>query len=64
MASTAGLFLGYQAGLLEDAQMLHNRREGHAVRPGKFGDGGLAEHEGGEDGAARGIGECAEGGIE
>ena len=63
-ARPSDLFLGDQACVFEDAEMLNHRGKGHAVRPGKVGDGSFAEHEGGEDGAASGVGEGAEGGIE
>jgi len=60
----ADFFLRDEAGAFEDPDVLHHRGEGHAVRFGKVADGGFAEHEGGEDGAASGIGEGAEGGVE
>jgi len=63
-ARAANLFLRDEAGLLEDADVLHHRGKGHAVRAGKVGHGSFAEHEGSEDGAARRVGEGAEGGIE
>ena len=53
-----------QAGFLEDPDMLHYGGKGHEVRAGEVGHGGFAEGEGSEDGAAGGVGEGAEGGIE
>jgi len=50
--------------MLEDADVLHHGGQGHAVRAGEVGHGRFAEHEGSEDGAAGGVGESAEGGIE
>jgi hypothetical protein len=64
LADASGLFLGDEAGALEDAEVLHDCRQRHAVGPGEFGDGGLAEHKSGEDGAAGGIGKGTEGGVE
>ena len=59
-----GLAQTFEAGLLEDADVLHDGGKGHAVRAGKIGHGGFAEHEGSEDGTAGGIGKGAKGGIE
>lgn len=64
LAGAAGLFLSDEAGVFEDAEMLHDCGERHAVGLGEFGDGGLAEHKCGEDGAAGGIADGAEGGVE
>lgn len=64
MTGAAVFFLGDEAGLFKDVKMLHHRGERHAVRLGKFRDGSLAEHEGGKNGAASGVGERAEGGVE
>lgn len=62
-ACAAGLFLGDKASVFQNAQMLHNRRKRHAMRPGKFADGTLSESKRGEYRAARGIGQRAESGI-
>ena len=59
----ANFFLRDQTGALEDADVLHDGREGHAVRASKVGERGLAEHEGSKDGAAGGVGKGAKGGI-
>ena len=42
MARAAGFPLRDEAGSLENAQVLHYRRQAHAVRAGQFRDGGLA----------------------
>ena len=63
-ARAADFLLRDEAGVLEDADVLHHSGQGHAVRAGKVGHRGFAKHEGSEDGAAGGVGECAEGGIE
>jgi len=63
-ARAADLFLRHKAGVLEDADVFHHGGEGHAMRAGEVGQGGFAKHEGSEDGAAGGVGESAEGGIE
>ena len=63
-AGAADFLLRDEAGVLEDADVLHHSGQGHAVRAGKVGHRGFAEHEGSEDGAAGGVGESAEGGIE
>lgn len=57
-------FPAQQAGGFQDAQMLRNGGERHAERFGEIGDFGFAESEASEDGAAGGIGEGGEGGIE
>ena len=53
-----------QAGGFEDAEMLGDGRQGHLEGSGKGLDRGFALGEASEDGAARGVGESAEGGIE
>jgi len=63
-ARAADLFLRDEAGVLKDADVFHHGGEGHAMRAGEVGQGGFAKHEGSEDGAAGGVGESAEGGIE
>jgi hypothetical protein len=44
--------------------VLRNGGEGNIKRAGEFLDGGFSFGEAGEDGAARGVGESAEGEIE
>ena len=60
----ADFFLREEAGLLEDADVLHHRGKGDAVRASEIGNGGFAQEERSEDGAASGVGERAEGGVE
>ena len=55
---------GDEAGVLKDFQVLGDCGESHLERGGEVGDGGFAAGEAGEDGAARGIGEGGEGGVE
>ena len=55
---------GDEAGMLEDFQVLGDCGESHLERGGEVGDGGFAAGEAGEDGAARGIGEGGECGVE
>jgi hypothetical protein len=62
-ARASDFLLRDEAGVLEDADVLHHGGEGHAMWAGEVGHGGFAEHEGGEYGAASGVGESAEGGI-
>ena len=57
-------FAAKKAGGFQNAKMFGDCREGNLKRLGDFGDFGLALREAGEDGAASGIGESAEGGIE
>jgi hypothetical protein len=64
LARAAGFLLRDKAGILQNLDVLHDRGQGHAVRFSEFGNGSLAEHQAGKDGAAGGIGECAEGRIE
>ena len=53
-----------QAGGFEDAQMLGDGGKGHGERPGKIFYGSLALRKTGQDGAAGGVGECAESGVQ
>ena len=53
-----------ETGGLEDAEMLGDGGEREGERLGELGDGGFALGQAGEDGAAGGIGECGEGGVE
>jgi len=55
---------GDKSGALEDLEMLGNGGLAHGKRLGQFADGGLAARETPEDGAARGIGQGRESGIE
>lgn len=64
MAGAPVFSLGDEPSLFKDMDMLHHRGQGHTVRPGELGDGCLAQHQGGEDGAAGGISEGAERSIE
>ncbi len=50
--------------MFKNMYVFHYRRKRHAVGPGEIGNRGLAEHQCGEDGAAGGISECAEGGVQ
>jgi hypothetical protein len=63
-ARTANLFLRDEPGVLEDADVLHDRGKRHAMRAGKVRQGGFAEHERSKDCAAGRVGERAEGGVE
>jgi hypothetical protein len=53
-----------EAGVFKDSQMLHHRGQAHAVGPGQLRDGGLAARQGRDDGAARGVSQRLEGGVE
>ena len=53
-----------QAGGFEDAQVLGDGGERNVKGRGELADGGLAAGQAGEEGAARGVGEGAEGGVE
>ena len=55
---------GQQAGGFEDAQMFGNGGERDLKRFGELRDGGLAAGQAGQDGAAGGVGEGAESGVE
>jgi hypothetical protein len=57
-------FAPEQAGGFQNAQVFRNCGKRDPERRGEFGDGGFAESEAGEDGAAGRIGEGAEGGVE
>jgi len=57
-------FAAEQARRLQNAEMLGDRRQGDVERFGKFGDGGFAVCEAGDNGATCGIGKRAKGGIE
>jgi hypothetical protein len=48
----------------QDAQVFRDRRQGNIKRLGEFGDHGLALSEPGQDGAAGGIGQRTEGGVQ
>jgi hypothetical protein len=48
----------------EDAQVFGNGRQRDVKRFRQFRDGGFALGQARQDGAARGIGECAKGGVE
>ena len=53
-----------QAGALQHLEMLGDRRQAHGERFCQFHDGGFAERQAGQDGAAGRIGERGEGGVE
>jgi hypothetical protein len=53
-----------QAGGFQDAEMLGNGGKGNGKRCGEFGDRSFTAREAGQNGAANGIGESAEGGVE
>lgn len=53
-----------QAGGFENAQMLGDGGQRHGERPGKIFYGSLALRKTGQDGAAGGVGESAEGGVQ
>ena len=53
-----------EAGGFEHAEMLGDGGKGKGEGRGEFGDGGLAVCKAGEDGAAGGVGERGEGGVE
>ena len=53
-----------QPGRFEDADVFGDGWEGNAEGLRQFGDHGFALGEAGQDGAARGIGESAEGGVQ
>ena len=55
---------GQQAGGFEDAKMFGNGGERDLKRFGELRDGGLATGQAGQDGAAGGVGEGTEGGVE
>jgi hypothetical protein len=57
-------FAAQQASGFKNAKMFGDGGERHLKRLGEFGDFGLALREASEDGAASGIGESAEGGVE
>lgn len=61
---TAQYFAVDEAGMLEHAQVLGDRRQRHAEGCRQFGDASLAVHESAEDGAARAVGEGREHRIE
>jgi hypothetical protein len=63
-AALGVLAAGDEAGAFEDFEVLGDGRLGHGERLGEFVDGGLAGGEAGEDGAASGVGEGGEGGVE
>ena len=53
-----------KSGAFEYLEMLGNGGLAHGKRLGQFVDRGFAGGEAGKDGAARGIGESGEGGVE
>jgi hypothetical protein len=53
-----------ESGGLQDAKVLGDGRERNVKGRGEFADGGLAASQAGQDGAAGGIGQRAEGGVE
>ncbi len=53
-----------QSGGLQNAEVLGDGGERNCEGGGQLGDGGFAEGQAGQNGAARGIGERAKGGIE
>jgi hypothetical protein len=53
-----------KSGGFENAQVFGNGRKRNAERFGEFGDGGFSRGQAREDGAAGGIGERAESGIQ
>lgn len=55
---------GHQAGLLEDAEVLAHRGEGHRERGGELADRVIPDPEPAQEAAAGGIGEGAEDRIE
>jgi len=57
-------FAAEQAGGFQDAEMFGDGGEGHVEGCGEGVDGGFALGEASEDGAACGVGESAEGGVE
>jgi hypothetical protein len=52
-----------KSGRLQNAEVLRHGGEGDVKRLGQFGDGGFAEGQAGENRAAGGIRERAEGGV-
>ena len=57
------LVLRNKPGLFEDAKVLHDRRQRHAMRLGEFGNGSRALGESRDHGPASGIGESREGSV-
>ena len=62
-ARASNFLLRDKPGFLQHANMLHHRGQGHAVRLGQFCDGRLAEYQGRQNRAARGVSEGAKGGV-
>lgn len=60
----AVLLARQQAGAFEDAQVFGDGGKRHVERLGEFGDRRLAAREPCQDGAARGVRECAKGGVQ
>ncbi len=58
------LSLRHEAGFLQNSQMLHDRRQTHAVGPGQFRNRGLAARQGHDDGAPRGVCQRLKGGVQ
>jgi hypothetical protein len=63
-AHPAVLRMRDEARPLEDAEMLVDAGERDPERTREFGNGGVVPREPGENRAARGVGECREGGVE
>ena len=57
-------FAAKQAGRFEDAEVLRDGGKGHGERRGKALNGGFTLREAGQNGAAGGISERGEGGVE
>jgi hypothetical protein len=53
-----------QAGEFENAKVFGDGGKRDVEGSGQLGDGGFAEREAGQDGAAGGVGESAEGGVQ
>jgi hypothetical protein len=63
-AALGVLAAGDEAGAFEDFEVLGDGGLGHGEGLGEFVDGSLAGGEAGEDGAASGVGEGGESGVE
>jgi len=64
MVHTAVDFADKKAGGFENTQMFRDRRQRHGKGRGQSLDGGFTPGEARQDGAAGGVGEGAEGGVE
>ena len=60
----AGFPSHHEPGSFENPKVLEEGGKGHRMRGGKLGDGGVSADQPGERGAADGIGEGAEDGVE